>query len=98
MGKLACDIHERKVVLKIVLPCIYSDRADGTREPSRRAARQIVDILINNYYSDKDNLRSRTGDHVDAKCALSTLFLRSATFHATLLWLPRAYLLPLFLY
>lgn len=38
------------------------------------AGRKIVDILINNYYSDKDNLRSRTEDHVDAKCALSTLF------------------------
>lgn len=34
----------------------------------------MVGILINNYYCDKDNLRSRTEDHVDAKCVLSTRF------------------------
>lgn len=84
MGKLACDIHERKVVFKVVVfkVAVYLQRSG--RWNSGAAGRQIVDILINNYYSDRDNLRSRTEDH-DAKCALSTLFLRSATFHATLL-------------
>lgn len=32
-GKLALDIHERKVVFRAVVVCIYSDRADGTRQP-----------------------------------------------------------------
>lgn len=51
-GKLALDIHERKVVFKAVV--VYLQRS--RRWNSAAAARQIVDILINNYYSDKDNL------------------------------------------
>lgn len=69
MDKLACDIHERKDVLIVI--AVYLQRSD--RWNSGAVGRQIVDILINNYYSDKDNLRSWTEDH-DAKCALSTLF------------------------
>lgn len=65
MGKLARVISTREKPFLKPSPCIYSDCA---------VSRQIVDILINNYYSDKDNLRSRTEDHVDAKCALSILF------------------------
>lgn len=71
MDKLACDIHERKVVLKVVAIAVYLQRSG--RWNSGAVGWQIVDILINNYYSDKDNLRSWTEDH-DAKCALSTLF------------------------
>lgn len=68
---MARDVHERKVVLKAVAVTgiVYLQRRN-----SGAAGRQIVDILINNYYSGKDNLRSRTEDHIDAKCALSTLF------------------------
>lgn len=87
MDKLARDVHERKVVLKAV---VRRRRVFTAIAPMELGSRQMVDILINNYYSDKDNLRSRTEDYVDAKCALSTLFLRPTTFHATLLWLPRA--------
>lgn len=72
MGKLARDVHEGKVVLKAIAVAVYSQRSH--RWNSGAGSRQIVDILINNYYSDKDNLRSWTEDHVDAKCALSTLF------------------------
>lgn len=72
MGKLARDVHEGKVVLRAIAVAVYSQRSH--RWNSGAGSRQIVDILINNYYSDKDNLRSWTEDHVDAKCALSTLF------------------------
>lgn len=68
----ATSTREKSFLKPSPSPCIHSDRIDGT---PGAGGRQIVDILINNYYSDKDNLRSWTEDHVDAKCALSTLFM-----------------------
>lgn len=89
---------ERKVVPEDCrhIACIYSDRADGTWESSWPVDvwHSYKQLLL----CDKDNLRSRAEDHVDAKCALSTHFLRSATFHAILSQLLGAYPLLFFLY
>lgn len=71
---MARDVRssEKSQVCLYTCLCVFSDRAD--ERLSGAADRQILEILINNYYSDKDNLRSRVENHADAKCALSTLF------------------------